>query len=252
MTAVTVPRPLRRPTTVPSTTVRRSAASGRSRLSRRVAGLTTLAALLVVLTGCLQLNAQMSVRKDDTVSGRILVAGDQLEQAAALERLGAPSGLEQKVRITPYSADGFTGREIYFTQLTFAEMDTLTLAIDIEGARPYTLGFRRSGDTVSFSGAIDLSMLPADRAGSTTTRVDLTFPNRISETNGTVGAGNSVSWTPAPGSITRMQASSSYPDPATRGFAVWMIVGVGAALLVSIGTILAARTSRARADRLVR
>lgn len=251
MTAVTVPRPLRRPTTVRSTTVRPSAASGRSRLPRRVAGLTTLAALLVVLTGCLQLNAQMSVRKDDTVSGRILVAGDQPEQAAALERLSAPSGLEQKVRITPYSADGFTGREIYFTQLTFAEMDALSLAIDIEGARPYTLGFRRSGDTVSFSGSIDLSMLPADRAGSTT-RVDLTFPNRISETNGTVGAGNSVSWTPAPGSITRMQASSSYPDPATRGFAVWMIVGVGAALLVSIGTILAARTSRARADRLVR
>ena len=49
-----------------------------------------------------------------------------------------------------------------------------------------------------------------------------------------------------------MQASSSYPDPATRGFAVWMIVGIGAALLVSIGTILAARTARARADRLVR
>ena len=162
------------------------------------------------------------------------------------------AGLEEKVRITPYSADGFTGREIYFTQLTFAEMDTLSLAIDIEGARPYSMSFRRSGDTVTFSGSVDLSGLPADRAESAATRVDLTFPNRISETNGTVGAGNTVSWSPAPGSITRMQASSSYPDPAARGFAVWMIVGIGAALLVSIGTILAARTSRARADRLVR
>lgn len=242
MTAVTVPPPSE---TAP-------ARSGRPPLPRKLAGIAALATLLVVLTGCLQLNAQMSVRKDDTVSGRILVAGDQPAQAAALDRITAPSGLEQKVRITPYSADGFTGREIYFTQLTFAEVDTLTLAIDIEGARPYTLGFRRSGDTVSFSGSVDLSLLPADRAETATTRVDLTFPNRISETNGTIGAGNSVSWTPAPGSITRMQASSSYPDPATRGFAVWMIVGIGAALLVSIGTILAARTSRARADRLVR
>ena len=94
--------------------------------------------------------------------------------------------------------------------------------------------------------------MPAEGADTANTRVDLTFPNRISETNGTVGAGNSVSWTPAPGSITRMQASSSYPDPAARGFAVWMIVGIGAALLVSIGTVLAARTSRARADRVVR
>ncbi|KAA0917253.1 DUF3153 domain-containing protein [Dietzia sp. ANT_WB102] len=228
------------------------ARSGRSRLPRRLAGITALASLLVVLSGCLQLNAQMSVRKDDTVSGRILVAGDQPAQATALDRIITPPGLEQKVRITPYSADGFTGREIYFTQLTFAEVDALTLAIDIEGARPYTLGFRRSGDTVSFSGSVDLSLLPPDRSETATTRVDLTFPNRISETNGTIGAGNSVSWTPAPGSITRMQASSSYPDPAARGFAVWMIVGIGAALLVAIGTILAARTSRARADLLVR
>lgn len=238
--------------TVPLSTVDVPGRRGRSRLSRRLAGLTALATLLVVLSGCLQLNAQMSVRKDDTVSGRILVAGDQPAQAVALDRITTPSGLEQKVRITPYSADGFTGQEIYFTQLTFAEVDALTLAIDIEGARPYSLGFRRSGDTVTFSGSVDLSLLPADRAESATTRVDLTFPNRISETNGTIGAGNTVSWSPTPGSITRMQASSSYPDPAARGFAVWMIVGIGAALLVSIGTILAARTSRARDDQLVR
>jgi hypothetical protein len=213
---------------------------------------TALVTMLFVLTGCLQLNAQMSVRKDDTVSGRILVAGDNPAQTAALDRLTTPSGLEQKVRITAYSADGFTGREIYFTQLTFAEVDALSLAIEVEGARPYTMGFRRSGDTVSFTGSVDLSGVPADRTESATTRVDLTFPNRISESNGTPGGGNSVSWTPAPGSITRMQASSSYPDPAARGFAVWMIVGIGAALLVSIGTVLAARTSRARADRLTR
>lgn len=223
-----------------------------ARAPRRLAGAVVLATVLFLLTGCLQLNAQMSVRKDDTVSGRILVAGDQPAQTAAIERIGTPSGLEDKVRITPYSADGFTGREIYFTQLTFAEMDTLSLAIDIEGARPYSMGFRRSGDTVTFSGSVDLSGVPADRAESAATRVDLTFPNRISETNGTIGAGNTVSWSPTAGSITRMQASSSYPDPATRGFAVWMIVGIGAALLVSIGTILAARTARARADRLVR
>lgn len=242
MTLVTAPHP--------TATARR--AGGRSPLARRLAGVTALCTLLFVLGGCLQLNAQMSVRKDDTVSGRILVAGDQPAQAAALDRIRTPSGLEQKVRITPYSADGFTGREIYFTQLTFAEVDALSLAVDIEGARPYTMGFRRSGDTVTFSGSVDLSGLPENAAESATTRVDLTFPNRISETNGTVGAGNSVSWTPSPGSITRMQASSSYPDPAARGFAVWMIVGIGAALLVSIGTVLAARTSRARTDRLVR
>ncbi|MFL0579374.1 LppM family (lipo)protein [Dietzia sp. 179-F 9C3 NHS] len=229
-----------------------ASAAGRARTPRRLVGLAGAVVLLFVLTGCLQLNVQMSVRKDDTVSGRILVAGDQVAESTDLDRLSPPSGLEQKVRITPYTADGFSGREIYFTQLTFAEVDTLAQAVDIEGARPYTMSFRRSGDTVAFTGSVDLSGVPEDRAESASTRVDLTFPNRITETNGSLGGGNSVSWTPAPGSITRMQASTDYPDPATRGFAVWMIVGIGAALLVSIGTVLAARTSRARSDRLVR
>lgn len=229
-----------------------AAVAGRTNTRRRLLGVAAMATMLFVLTGCLQLNAQMSVRKDDTVSGRILIAGDQPAETTGLDKLAAPSGLEEKVRITPYSADGFTGREIYFTQLTFAEMDALSLAIEIEGARPYTMGFRRSGDTVTFSGSVDLSGIPVDRADAASTRVELSFPNRISETNGTPGGGNSVSWNPSPGSITRMQASSSYPDPAARGFAVWMIVGIGAALLVSIGTVLAARTARARTDLLVR
>lgn len=229
-----------------------AAAGGHSDRARRLLGVTAMITMLFMLTGCLQLNARMSVTKDDTVSGRILIAGDQSAQMTGLDQISAPSGLEQKVRITPYSADGFSGREIYFTQLTFAEMDTLSMAVEVDGARPYSMGFRRSGDTVTFSGSVDLSTLPADRAEESSTRIDLTFPNRIDETNGTIGGGNTVSWNPAPGSITRMQASSAYPDPATRGFAVWMIVGIGAALLVAIGTVLAARTSRARADRLLR
>ena len=180
MTGVTVQHPH------PST----ASAPGPARTPRRLVGLAGAVVLLFVRTGCLQHNVQMSVRKDDTVSGRILVAGDQLAESTDLDRLSPPSGLEQKVRITPYTADGFSGREIYFTQLTFAEVDTLAQAVDIEGARPYTMSFRRSGDTVAFTGSVDLSGIPEDRAESASTRVDLTFPNRITETNGSLGGGN--------------------------------------------------------------
>ena len=218
----------------------------------RVAALGAAVLMVLSLSGCLRLNAQMQVRKDDTVSGRILVAGDGTSQVPELDRLSPPTGLEQKVRITPYSADGFTGKEIYFTQLTFAEVDSLSLALDVDGSRPYTLGFRRGGDAVTFTGAVDLTSVPADLASTATTRVDLTFPNEVAETNGQRGSGNSVSWQPKPGSVTRMEATSHYPDPAARGFAVWMIVGVGAALLVSIGVVLAARRARARSDKLIR
>ena len=224
----------------------------RSATTRRLAALATAAVLLVTLSGCLRLSAQMQVARDDTVSGRILVAGKGAESSTALDRLAPPSGLDQKVRITPYSADGFSGKEIYFTRLTFAELDSLSLAIDVDGTRPYTMGLRRSGDTVTFTGVVDLTSMPADRANESSTQIDLSFPNRVTDSNGSPGNGNSVNWSPKPGVVTRMQASSSYPDPATRGFAVWMIVGVGAALLVSIGAVLAARRSRATADRRLR
>ena len=98
------------PVTVPRSTAITHAARGRSPLARRLAGVTALFTMLFVLSGCLQLNAQMSVRKDDTVSGRILIAADQLAQAAA--RTVNALRLEQKVR-SPLFSGRVHGREIY-------------------------------------------------------------------------------------------------------------------------------------------
>lgn len=205
--------------------------------------------LVLALSGCLQLNAELSVRKNDTVSGRILLAGTNPEEASQLNALAVPTGLDEKVRISNYAADGYTGKEVYFTELSFTDIDTLVTSLQVDNSRPYSMSFRRSGSTVTFTGSIDLSDLDPAQAEGLQTRIDLSFPAPVEDTNGEVSAdGNSVSWNPQAGTITQMQASTSYPDPATRGFAVWLIVGIGAALLVCIAVVLAARSSRARFD----
>lgn len=216
---------------------------------RRSALLTMIVALVFTLSGCLQLNAELSVRKNDTVTGRILLAGSNPEEASQLNGLSVPTGLDEKVRISNYSADGFTGKEVYFTDLTFADVDNLVLGMQVDNSRPYTMSFRRSGSQVLFEGSVDLSDVQPELAQGAQTRIDLSFPAEVTNTNGEVSPeGNAVSWTPQPGTVTQLQATTSYPDPATRGFAVWLIVGIGAALLVSIGVLLAARSSRARFD----
>lgn len=230
-----------------------SAASRRGRVpsgfARRGALLSVVLGLVLALSGCLQLNAELSVRKNDTVSGRILLAGQNPEEAAQLNALSVPTGLDEKVRISNYAADGYSGKEVYFTELSFADVDNLVMGLQVDNSRPYTMSFRRSGSTVTFSGTVDLSDVPPQQTEGLQTRVDLSFPAPVENTNGEVAPdGNRVSWSPQAGTVTQMDASTSYPDPATRGFAVWLIVGIGAALLVCIGVVLAARSSRARFD----
>ena len=220
--------------------------------ARRAAGIATALALVLLLSGCLQLNAQMTIRTDDTVSGRILVAAATNVEDSQINQIQVPSGLEDKVRINNYAANEFRGREIYFTQLSFTEIEVLSQSVEVDGSRPYNLGFRRSGDSVIFNGSVDLTGIPEESAEQASARIDLSFPGQLGSTNGTSSGSNSISWTPEPGGITRMEATAEYADPATRDFAVWMIVGIGAALLVSIAALLAARRSRAGADRLVR
>lgn len=216
---------------------------------RRGTLLSLILALAFGLSGCLQLGADLSVGKNDTVSGRILLAGDNAEETSVLNGLSVPTGLEEKVRISNYAANNYSGKEIYFTELSFADVDTLVIGLQVDNSRPYSMSFRRSGSKVTFEGSIDLTGVPQDQTGGIQSRIDLSFPAPVESTNGnSEDDPNRVSWSPQAGTVSTLEASTNYPDPATRGFAVWLIVGIGAAVLVSILVILLARSSRARAD----
>uniref|UniRef100_UPI003FA57476 LppM family (lipo)protein n=1 Tax=Dietzia sp. TaxID=1871616 RepID=UPI003FA57476 len=124
---------------------------------RRGLLLPLILAIAFGLSGCLQLSSEMSVSKNDTVSGRILLAGNNPTQAEDLGGVSVPTGLEEKVRISNYAANNFVGKEVYFTDLTFADVDNMVIGMQPDEANPFTLSFSRSGSKVTFTGNIDLT-----------------------------------------------------------------------------------------------
>lgn len=212
-------------------------------LYRRIAQLALVVLSLCALTGCVNTSTSLTVSRNDEVTGRILIAANTTTFQGTLGQLRAPRGLEEKVTVKDYSANGYSGKELFFIDLTFPEFDSLTQSVTLDQARPYEMQFRRVGSTVEFAGSLDLSQLPADSQDSYAT-VEISFPGVVSSTNGQIGRDNTVSWTPTAGKLTTMVAVSEFSDPAARGFAIWLIVGVGIALLVSVAVAFSARSSR--------
>jgi hypothetical protein len=120
--------------------------------------LAAVAALTIVLitSGCMKLNLDLSVNKDDTVSGSLILAYSN-DALALANSMGSSSALntdslitqQPGMTITPYKDDNYTGSKITFDAKPFSEFSTGTSA----GA----LKFTREGNIISVTGAIDMS-----------------------------------------------------------------------------------------------
>jgi hypothetical protein len=199
--------------------------------------------LACLLGGCVRVHAAMAVGADDLVSGEIEIASVQTKPEDVGPALTIPTGLADKVTLTPYAADGYVGRTVKFSQLTFEQVHQLSGTISTMGAR-YRLNFRRSGDIVSLTGSIDLSQLKPDRVD---VQLKVAFPGPVSKTNGASDQDNNVSWTAKPGAINEFNATSQYSSASGQSWTRWVLVvcagAIGAALLVLVLALVAHRRS---------
>lgn len=213
------------------------------RWGSRVA-LAVLAALIVLLTsGCLRAQVAAAVRSDDTVTGEMVLAQVVTAETEPGAVVVPPEALASRVRAQPYRQDGYAGTRLLFENLTFDEFGALA---ESEGAQGDRMSFelRRAGDLVLFTGRVDLTEVAApDRVDVT---VRLSFPGRVTATNGQQ-SGNEVSWRPAPGERTDLDATARYADPGARPWREWAYLvggGVGVvALLVVVLAIVSHRMS---------
>lgn len=174
-----------------------------SAANRIVRAVATAAVGLVVLTGCVRLEGELTVNgtaseAPDTVSGTMLVAvSDEwaisqgqdptnLSDAIAEELAANPNA---GVTGEPYAADGYTG-----TTFTLDEVPIERLSRSTDGA----LSVTREGDTYVVRG--DLSVLnPGSDAEDTaeywpwTAHVSITMPEEVTQHNGTLD-GRTVTW----------------------------------------------------------
>ncbi|MEU6561884.1 LppM family (lipo)protein [Nocardia nova] len=198
---------------------------------RRVASVALLALLLVpLLAGCLRVQASMGVSSNDRVSGHLVAAVIPANDKDKGPELKAPEALAAKLRVEPYSQDGYVGSQVYFDDLTFGEVQQLGgLSDQTQGM--FNLQFSRAGDKVTLNGRVDLKSVPPQGSDIQFT---VAFPARVATTNGNRQNDNStVSWKLPAGEVSTVKAEVSYADPNTRSFAGWAGIVGGITLAVA-------------------
>ena len=183
--------------------------------------LVLLLLLLVPLaTGCLRLNASITVSPDDVVSGEIIAASKARNDADRGPQFDENITFSEKVDVSSYEADGFVGSQAAFSGLSFAELPQLAnLSKDASGV---DITLRRAGNLVILEGRVDLTTVTDAEAD---VRFSAAFPGEVTSTNGERVDAGVVEWQLKPGVVTTMSAQARYTDPSTRSFrtaALWL------------------------------
>ena len=210
-------------------------------------GLRTLRLIFVLVTlgllagGCVRVHAAMAVSSDDRVSGDLVIASLPSAGNSQGPQLTIPTTMADRVTTKPYSANGYTGSELSFQDLNFAELSALATAISNENAA-YRITLRRSGDLVNLGGSVDLSLL---RTPGVDVQLKVSFPSPPLQTDGTRD-GDTVSWTMKPGQVTAFSASDRYTLGSAHGWRFWAFAVGGGLALVSVFIVLLALWARRR------
>jgi len=186
-----------------------------------------------LMTGCLRVNASITVSGDDAVSGEITAVTKARDDQDRGPQFDENLAFSQKVDVSSYESDGYVGSQATFSDLTFAELPQLAnLSRDAAGV---DITLRRAGNLVILEGRVDLTNVTDPDAE---VKFSAAFPGEVTSTNGERVDTGVVEWTLKPGVVTTMSAQSRYTDPSTRSFnaaALWL----GLAALVVAGLIAA-------------
>ncbi|MEZ5154160.1 LppM family (lipo)protein [Rhodococcus zopfii] len=202
----------------------------RRRRPIRLAALVLL--LLPLLAGCLRAQVTMGVSADDRVSGQIVAATIPIDENDRGPQLVVPNSLAGRVRVQEYKQDGYVGSQVFFSDLSFGDVQQLGAMTD-QSAGSFQISLQRAGDLVALTGKVDLESVPAQ---GTDVQFTIAFPARIATTNGTRESDSVVTWKLPAGDVTNLRAEVRYADPNTRGFAGW--AGIVAGVTIGVALII--------------
>lgn len=225
--------------------------------TRKNFALIALAGMVVVLlSGCVRFQADLTITPDDTLNGTIVVAAvagnDTLESKTSAQGIAAQ--IEKRLLPDVSGADGVT-REPYakdnYYGSTFTFKNTPISALAASGNDSGSLSITRDGNDFVFSGKLDFSpddqSAPPKDADTTNITVAITFPGEVVEHNGQLN-GTQVSWkTSYEGSIDMHARANATPiGPPVW---VWVVVEIGVLIAVAVGVFIIMRSFRGSADR---
>jgi hypothetical protein len=216
---------------------------------RATARTIALCALALLMTGCIKVDLNMELHGDNTVGGTMVFAVSRdllaLTGSSADDLLGQitasagplPSGV--RFQESAYADDRFEGK-------TYTFQDVPIDAFSQGATAGETISIKRVGDAFQVNGEIDLRpaatgpLQPgaAQLAKDMELRIAITFPGPVSQQSGGTITGNTVTWTPAFGEKTEIQATGSAIGSGGNGPTMWILLGFAILLVVVVALVL--------------
>jgi hypothetical protein len=219
---------------------------------------------VLLLGGCLKLDADLAVSSDNTVTGTYVVA---YKKDPSVKQPGLGAARELLVHAgsadaRPYDDGQYLGTEYQLRGVPFADLAAFT-AVTVQGRQTGTIQLTRDGDDVLVAGTFDFretssvsrtAQQDAQARKLFTVRVRLSFPGDVQTANGDI-QGRVVTWDIPPFARTTLQARASVVEPPVQQavrqagstgasrYALWVGIGLAAVALL-LGLVLVVRWLR--------
>jgi hypothetical protein len=217
---------------------------------RRIWGIIAVSLSTVLLTtGCIKLEMDMTVATDDTVSGTMVFAiskslaemGAEESESATTPETDSLLANAENVKVEPFDDGEFVGSSYSFEALPLAQF-----APQVGDNSAFAM--ERQGNNIVISGVLDTSTegqeleenpfadsITEGFAASTSIRVSVTLPGEIIETNGQVD-GQTITWNGSFGEKLEIQAIAVSPLASPVN---WLLVGgIGGIVLGLVGLLV--------------
>ena len=197
-------------------------------------------AVVLLTTGCIKLEMDLTVATDDTVSGTMVFAiAKSITDLAAEDAESSPTSSTQELfpANQDVKSEPFDDGEYVGTTYTFDDLPLEELAPEVGDES--SLSIKRQGDNLVVSGLLDTGSYEADLesnplaasltegfADLTSIKMSITLPGEIIQTNGKVD-GQTITWTSSFGEKLELQAVAASP---LAGPINWLLI-IGLAVL---------------------
>lgn len=219
---------------------------------RRITGALVAVTTILLLSGCIRFQADLTVTPENTLNGHIVVATVVGDGANAKDDAnGRAVSIEQKLLPNLSGADGVTRRaydEDGYAGSRFSLNETPLDALNSDN-EDGSLTLKRKGDTFVFTGAInftpdreDTSPKEGEESDESDIQVAISFPGTVTEHNGTL-SGNKVTWNTSYEGSLDMHAVASAESAAPKAW-VWVLIGLGSVVLIVVIVVVVLRPKR--------
>lgn len=215
----------------------------------RIAGALIATAALLLLSGCVRFQANITVTPENTLNGDIVVATvvgdgdnakvDAKDRATDIEKKLLPnlSGADGVTR-SDYDSDGYAGSKFSLSNTPIAAINS-----DSENG---TLILTREGEKFVFNGTVnftpDSDEAPPKDADESNIEVAISFPGTVTDHNGELN-GTRVTWNTSYEGSLDMHAVASADSVGPPAW-MWPVIGLGGLAIIAVIVIAVIASKR--------